>query len=173
MVGTNSSLRTRGHVGCWVEFHPASLSEGWYCLYHFTASSMNRCINTYLSLGPFYLHGLIWVSAWISNYIHFKVWGEMTYPFPNFNGCTVEVWEWISNFMPHFIGHVITYPCWDLYNHASAVAIGLDAQRHLGFRNAYTPYASVIVHHWFRLGIVTHQTPNHYHNWYQLLIYAS
>ena len=32
-----------------------------------------------------------------------------TYPFPNFNGATVEVWEWISNFIPHFI----TYPCWD------------------------------------------------------------
>ena len=21
----------------------------------------------------------------------------MTYPFPNFNGCTFEVWDWISN----------------------------------------------------------------------------
>ena len=28
-VGPNSSLWARGHVGCWVEFHPASLSEGW------------------------------------------------------------------------------------------------------------------------------------------------
>ena len=27
-----------------------------------------------------------------------KVWDEITYPFPNFNGCTIEVWEWISNF---------------------------------------------------------------------------
>ena len=36
---------------------------------------------------------------------------EITYPFTNFNGCTVEVWEWISNFIPHFTGHVITYPC--------------------------------------------------------------
>ena len=25
----------------------------------------------------------------------------ITYPFPNFNGCTVEVWEWTSNFIPH------------------------------------------------------------------------
>ena len=33
--------------------------------------------------------------------------GEITYPFPNFNGTTVEVWEWISNFIPHFTGHVI------------------------------------------------------------------
>ena len=24
---------------------------------------------------------------------------------------TVEVWECISNFIPHFTGHVITYPC--------------------------------------------------------------
>ena len=35
------------------------------------------------------------------------------YPFINFNGATFEVWEWISNFIPHFTGHVITYPCWD------------------------------------------------------------
>ena len=27
-----------------------------------------------------------------------KVWGEITYPYPNFNGSTVEVSEWISNF---------------------------------------------------------------------------
>ena len=25
-----------------------------------------------------------------------KMWDEITYPFPNFNGATVEVWEWIS-----------------------------------------------------------------------------
>ena len=30
---------------------------------------------------------------------------EITYPFPNFNGATVEVWEWISNFISHFSGH--------------------------------------------------------------------
>ena len=39
------------------------------------------------------------------------MWGEITYPFPNFNGCTIELWEWISNCIPHFIGHVISYPC--------------------------------------------------------------
>ena len=26
---------------------------------------------------------------------------EITYPFPNFNGFTVEVWEWICDFVPH------------------------------------------------------------------------
>ena len=30
-----------------------------------------------------------------------KVWDEITYPFLNFNGATVEVKEWISNFIPH------------------------------------------------------------------------
>ena len=44
--------------------------------------------------GPFYLHGLTLISAWVSDTIHYKVWDEITYLFPNFNGCTVEVWEW-------------------------------------------------------------------------------
>ena len=26
---------------------------------------------------------------------------------------TVQVLEWINNFIPHLPGHVITYPCWD------------------------------------------------------------
>ena len=37
------------------------------------------------------------------------MWYEITYPFPNFKGEAVEVWEWISNFIPHFIMDVITY----------------------------------------------------------------
>ena len=32
---------------------------------------------------------------------------------PNFNDTTVEIWEWLSNFIPHLTGHVITYPCWN------------------------------------------------------------
>ena len=41
--------------------------------------------------GPFYQHGLTLIPAWISNYIHYKVWDEITYPFLNLNGYTVEV----------------------------------------------------------------------------------
>ena len=59
-------------------------------------------------LGPL---GLTLISAQISNYIHHIVLDEITYPFPNFNGATVEVWGWISNFIRHFTGQVITYPC--------------------------------------------------------------
>ena len=46
-------------------------------------------------------------NPWIRNYMSSKEWGEITYPFPNFNGGTVEVWEWISNFIPHFTVNVI------------------------------------------------------------------
>ena len=41
--------------------------------------------------GPFYQHGLTLIPAWISNHMHSKAWYEITYPFPNFNSCTVEV----------------------------------------------------------------------------------
>ena len=44
-----------------------------------------------LTWGPFYQYGLTLIPACVSNYIHHKVWDEITYPFPNFNGCTVEV----------------------------------------------------------------------------------
>ena len=43
-----------------------------------------------------------------------KLWYPITYPFPNFNGATVEVWEWTSNLIPHSIMDVISYPCWNL-----------------------------------------------------------
>ena len=52
-----------------------------------------------------------WV--WIVKTIQSKVWDEITNPFPNLNVATVEVWELISNFIPHFTAFVITYPCWD------------------------------------------------------------
>ena len=63
------------------------------------------------SRNPFYWHGLTLIPAWISNDMSNKVWDEITYPVPNFNGATVEVWEWISNFISHFTRHVITYLC--------------------------------------------------------------
>ena len=55
--------------------------------------------------GPFYLHGLALIPAWISNFVHYKVSNEVTSlksPFPNINGSTVEVWKGICNFITHF-----------------------------------------------------------------------
>ena len=46
-------------------------------------------------------HHAVFGYAWISNYTHYKVWDIITYPVPNVNGCTVDVWECIRNFKPH------------------------------------------------------------------------
>ena len=54
---------------------------------------------------------IISIPAWISYHRVSKVWNEIIYPFPNFNGATTEVCEWISNVIPHFIMDVNTYPC--------------------------------------------------------------
>ena len=69
-----------------------------------------RCNTLYLrkkteTKGVIVTEWVLWLYAWINNHIHYTVWDEITYPFPNFNGCTVEVWEWMSSFIPHFIGY--------------------------------------------------------------------
>ena len=61
--------------------------------------------------GPLLSMWLTLIPAWISNYIYYEVLNEITHIFLNFNGATVEVWEWISNFTPQFTGHVIIYRC--------------------------------------------------------------
>ena len=57
------------------------------------------------------LRNLSLIPTWINNRVHHKARDDITYPFPNFNSTTVEVWEWISSPMPHFMLDVITYPC--------------------------------------------------------------
>ena len=47
-------------------------------------------------------HGLTLIAAWISNHTSSKVWDEINHQFPNFNGATIEVWDWISNFISHY-----------------------------------------------------------------------
>ena len=50
----------------------------------------------------------------MDKYINYKEWGEIIYPFPNFNVCAVEVWEGINNFILDFTGYVTIFqinPC--------------------------------------------------------------
>ena len=65
------------------------------------------------ALGPFYWHGLTLITAWISNHMLSNLWDEITFPFSNFNGATVDVLKWISNFSPHFIMVMIIYSSCD------------------------------------------------------------
>ena len=47
----------------------------------------------------------IWINfnpAWMNNYFYDKVWDEITYTSTNSNGQIVEIWEWPSNFIPHY-----------------------------------------------------------------------
>ena len=66
---------------------------------------------------------ITWINLNSSMTSNYKVLHEIT-SIPNnqlfsidylqpFNRATVEVWEWISNFILHFTGQVNTYPCWD------------------------------------------------------------
>ena len=66
--------------------------------------------NTRVQVQPYELHsqtGILIIDA--NDIVHNKI----AYPYPNFNGCSVEVWEWIIYFIPRFIMDVITYPYWD------------------------------------------------------------
>ena len=48
-------------------------------------------ITFILAVIAFINRGLTLILAWISNHMLSKVWDEITYPFLNFHGCTVEV----------------------------------------------------------------------------------
>ena len=58
---------------------------------------------TQFTWGPFYYHRLTLIPVWISNHMPTKIWDEITYSFPNFNGITAElgngsvyVWNYLS-----------------------------------------------------------------------------
>ena len=55
-------------------------------------------------MDPFYQNILTSILGWIGYDIHYEVWDEITYPFTNFNGATVEVWEWINDFVSYSTG---------------------------------------------------------------------
>ena len=50
-------------------------------------------LNIYSCLGIFYQHRVTLIPAWMSNHMHGKMWDEYAYPFPNFDGCTVDFSE--------------------------------------------------------------------------------
>ena len=55
-----------------------------------TMAGILQPISTYRP-GTIIYPGLTLIPVWISNYMHHKVWDELTYPSSNFNGATVEV----------------------------------------------------------------------------------
>ena len=73
-----------------------------------------------------HIHIDVYTICWIFSFIHDKdrniSWHILQLPnedgitrcFCSMRNFTVQVWERIISFIPHFIIDVITYPCWDL-----------------------------------------------------------
>ena len=75
--------------------------------------------------------------------------------FPNHNSCSIEVWEWISNFIPHFIMSVITYQCWD-YSYTMFVKGTPEIQLSLKSQNfLVTIYQGMLMPHGHFWGYLT------------------
>ena len=70
---------------------------------------MSKELNYYFaeSMFPSYKHRLTIITARTSDNIIYEINDEMTRHFPNFNGANVEVSQWISYLILHFIRHVI------------------------------------------------------------------
>ena len=55
-------------------------------------STLNT-INNKPNLGPLCWYGLTLIQSRTSNDIHYTMCSEITFPFPNFNSVTIEVWN--------------------------------------------------------------------------------
>ena len=90
--------------------------EKWWKIRYFYVTPINYLrerVKYMANFAHWHQNGLTSIPAWISNHMPNKVWDEISYPFPNLNGESVEDWKWISNFIPHLLMDVIIYPWWD------------------------------------------------------------
>ena len=87
------------HVA-WTKNAACVLLQIYSCVFYMTCFTTSHIFPHKNYRGPVYIHGLTLILAWISNHLPSKVWDEITYPIPNFNGYTVEVWEWDMLFHP-------------------------------------------------------------------------
>ena len=105
------SISEQGNIGCnpcCQHGNNASL-RGTRYLEFCARNSNSRKLMSFIAVPPFINIELTLIPAWIRNYMPRKLWGEITNPFLIFNGCTTEVNEWISNFIPHFTRDVIKF----------------------------------------------------------------
>ena len=71
-----------GDIIIQLPYHPLSLCNA-FAIRLVNDWTPNYVVHQYISPGaPFYLRGLTLIPAWINNYIHYKVWDEIT--------CTVQ-----------------------------------------------------------------------------------
>ena len=107
-----------------------------------TVQRTDQLLSWWRSWVTFYEHTLI--PAWVTNYIHYKVWDETSYL--NFNCAAIEVW---SHFIPHLTWRVITYPLvchvtdswvkqtWGVCHWHASYTLQIVALTHRGWWDAY------------------------------------
>ena len=94
VIGKLDPANRWGYETSWLRYFPIFSYSFTVCL---------QDIMFVSARGPFYWHGLTLIQhGWIiTSIIKCRV-KLFIYSFPNFNGATVKVWEWINNFIPHF-----------------------------------------------------------------------
>ena len=110
-VVSSFALELGAHICLWIEWYylwdrfiNVHLSTKWVCGYifrfdiiikhdHIINPSSVSYMNDYFLMmfklviwGLVYKQGLTLITSWISNYIHYKVWDEISFALPNFNG---------------------------------------------------------------------------------------
>ena len=103
--GTHYDLRKKSIIKDWHLNGNYDLTTIPDFRYQIVLSAMNNVLQHKVR------HGLSLFLAWIHNHMLSNVWGEINYPFPNFNGYAVEVWERMIDFILHFTRYVIC-PWW-------------------------------------------------------------
>ena len=131
-----------------------------------------------------------WHDDGVSNYIHHKVWDEITYPCANFNGATVDIREWICNVHVtlYLVYHYLSVPrlshwCRDkmavIFQTTSLNAFSWMKMYELRLRFHWSLFLSVeltLFHQWFRLWLGAGSATSHCLNQCWLVhrrIYAS
>ena len=84
------TVRLRTDHGLMVISVPAGVTGGKHSLATVLITTAGKSHHRFF-WGPFYWRGLTLIPAWISDYIHHKVWDEITYPVTNFNGSTLKL----------------------------------------------------------------------------------
>ena len=78
------------------------------------------------------------------------VWVEITFPFPNFNGSSVEVWEWISNIAPRFLMDLIINP-WSILVQGAPEVWGIDKKSLVTLWDVITHTGTIFNYVWAQL----------------------
>ena len=72
--------------------------------------------------GPFYWRGLTSIPTWISNHMLRKLWDEITYPFPNFNGFSVISFHTLQCMWLLIHAGIKVNPCYPNWPRADGIA---------------------------------------------------